>query len=912
MNMKPCLLALATSLIHPALAGAADDFKIAIVKPRCEYLSNPEAVDVARPRLSWVLETSDAGRRGVRQAAYQITAATSRAALLDGKADLWDSGVVRSSETNQIEYAGKTLAHGQECWWQVKVLGPKDGFIAISQPARWTAGLGGAENWKAGWIGIKVPPVETKSGTPAAFLRSEFQLSKPVRRARVYATALGNYELHLNGRKVGRDHFTPGYTDYRKTLYYNAYDVTEQLQQGPNAIGAMLADGWYAGAIGWKGNRHVFGGQPLFSAMLEIEHEDGTRQRIATGPDWQGAFGPILEADHLMGCVYDARKEMPGWDRAGFSSSGWQPVITGSMPNVRFSAYPSEPVREMQELKTIAVTTPKPDVHVFDLGQNMVGWARLKITGTAGQKVVLRFAEMLNDDGTVYTANLRSARATDTFFLKGGGEEILEPAFTFHGFRYVEVTGLPAGVKPDASMITGIVVHSGIASTSSFECSHPMVNQLYSNIVWGMRGNYLDIPTDCPQRDERMGWMGDAQAFIRTGACLMDIAPFFTKWMVDVEDAQGADGMFTDVAPRGILDSGGVAGWADAGVICPWTIYQVYGDKRILEKHYAAMARWIEYMRATSKDLIRPDHGYGDWLAPFAANNEGDTPKPLLGTAYFAYSTGIMAKAARVLGKNEDADSYDALAADVRAAFNKAFVSPDGTLAGDTQTAYLMALRFHLVPDALRPKLEERLVARIQERDWHLSTGFLGVNLLIPTLTDIGRVDVAYRLLENTSYPSWGYSIVNGATTIWERWNSYTKDKGFGDVGMNSFNHYAYGSVGEWMFSSLAGIDTDGPGFRKMIIHPRPGGSVNHAKAEYDSINGRIRTAWETKGTAFTLKASIPCNTTATVHIPTANAEAVMEGGKPTSGAPGVKYLRMEQGKAVFEIGSGNYDFRVE
>jgi len=907
--MKSRILLLAALVCGMQWSHAASTQAIRVAKLRCEYLAEPCAVDVARPRLGWVLEGADPSARGIRQAAYQIRAASSEEALLAGRADLWDSGRVDSDETLHIEYAGKALAPGQECWWQVTVFGRDGRFAATSRPSRWTAGILEPSNWKAEWIGLKAPPVAAGAGAPAAFLRSEFTLEKPVRRAWVHAAALGNYELRLNGKKVGRDFFAPGYTDYRKTLYYQTHDVTGLLNEGPNAIGAMLADGWYAGYIGWKGRRGVFGEQPLFSAQLEIEHADGTRRRITTGSGWKGAFGPILEADHLMGCVHDARKEMPGWDAAGFSEAAWQPVITGEKPAARLTAFPGEPVRKTQELETRSVSEPKPGVFVFDLGQNMVGWARLKITGTPGQKVVLRFAEMLNDDGTLYTANLRSARATDTFFLKGGGEELLEPSFTFHGFRYVEVTGLAAGSKPEASMITGIVVHSDLSRTGSFECSHPMVNQLFSNIVWGMRGNYLDIPTDCPQRDERMGWMGDAQAFVRTGACLMDIAPFFTKWMVDVEDAQGGDGAFTDVAPRGILDGAGVAGWADAGVVCPWTIYQVYGDKRILERHYAAMSRWIDYMEKTGKDLIRPDSGYGDWLAPFAKDNKGDTPKPLLGTAYFAYSTDLMARTARVLGKHEDAARFEALAAKVREAFNREFVSPDGTVKGESQTAYIMALRFRLVPDALRPALEKRLVEQIEARGWHLATGFLGVNLLMPTLTEIGRDDVAYRLLENTTYPSWGYSIVNGATTIWERWNSYTKDKGFGDVGMNSFNHYAYGSVGEWMFSSLAGIDTDGPGFRRIVIHPRPGGSVKFAKASYDSIHGPVSTEWRLEEKRFTLKAVIPCNTTATVHVPAGSPDAVTEGGRPASTAAGVEFLRMESGKAVFAVGSGRYEF---
>lgn len=910
--MKTQIIALLSVLVPCITAThASADARIRIAQLRCEYLTEPTAVDDPHPRLGWVLQADDLTLRGVKQAAYQIRVAGSKQALLGGKADLWDSGRMVSDETQHIVYAGKPLSPGQECWWQVTVFGPDESFTATSEPSRWTAGLIDPKNWKAAWIGLKLPPVAPKSGAPAAFLRSEFNLSKPIARARMYASALGNYELRLNGKKVGRDYFSPGYTDYHKTLYYNCHDVTDLLVQGSNAIGAILADGWYAGRLGWKNARNVYGTQPLFSAQLEIDYADGTHEQVTSNSGWKGAFGPILEADHLMGCVYDATKEMPGWDKSGFDAAAWQPIVSGEKPSVKFSAYPSEPVRITQELETKSMSEPKPGVFVFDLGQNMVGWARLKIKGSPGQKVVLRFAEMLNNDGTLYTANLRSARAIDTFFLKGGTEEIFEPYFTFHGFRYVEVTGIVDGTKPEKSMITGIVTHSDLKKTATFECSNPMVNQLFSNICWGMRGNYLEIPTDCPQRDERMGWMGDAQAFVRTGACMMDIAPFFTKWMVDVEDAQNADGTFTDVSPRGILNSGGVAGWADAGVVCPWTIYQVYGDKRILERHYAAMSRWIDFMRKTSKDLIRPDMGYGDWLAPFAKDTYGSTAKPLLGTAYFVYSTNLMAKIARALGKTKDAEQFETLAAQVREAFNKEFVLPDGSMKSDTQTAYIMALRFHLVPESLRPVMEKRLISLIEKQDWHLATGFLGINLLMPTLSEIGRSDVAHRLLQNTTYPSWGYSIVNGATTIWERWDSYTKDKGFGNVNMNSFNHYAYGSVGEWMFSSLAGIDTDGPAFRKIVINPRPGGNMTFTKASYDSIHGPIETEWHLNGKPYTLNVTVPCNTTARVHIPAAAADSVMESGGPATKATGVKYVGMESGKAVFEVGSGRYKFAV-
>ena len=895
---------------HFIFARMSSSPEVTVVNLRCEYRTEPLGVDVPHPRLSWELDAGAASVRGIRQGAYQIQAATSREALASGRADLWDTGKVASEQTNQVPYEGKPLGPGQECWWQVRSYDLAGGLLGVSTPSRWTAGLLEGANWKASWIGLQIPEVTPPTGRPAVYFRHTFEAAKPVRRALVFGSAMGHFELHLNGRRVGEDYFTPGYTDYQRTLYYNTYDVTALLQDGRNAIGGILADGWHSGAIGWKLSRNTHGCQTLFSAQLEIEYEDGTHQRVVTNGNWRVSLGPILETDHLGGCIYDAQKELPGWDTACFDDAGWEPAGLSKKPLPALSAYPSEPVRKTQELIPQAITEPQPGVFLFDLGQNMVGWARLKLKGAPGQQITVRHGEMLNDDGTLYTANLRLARCTDIYFLKGtAAGEVLEPSFTFHGFRYVEVTGLDSGASPTPEMVTGIVVHSDLARTGSFECSHPMVNQLFSNIYWGMRGNYLEVPTDCPQRDERLGWTGDAQVFIRTGACMMDVAPFFTKWMVDMEDAQREDGAFADVAPRvgWLLNNGGTAGWGDAGVICPWTVYQVYGDRRILERHYDAMALWIEYLKNNSKDLIRPASGYADWLAPF-----GETPKDLIGTAFFAHATDLMAQTARVLGKTAEAENYEALAAEIRTAFNKAFVSPDGFVQGDTQTAYILCLRFRLVPEALRPVLAERLVGQIEKSNWHLGTGFLGVNLLMPTLTEIGRNDVACRLLENTTYPSWGYSIVNGATTIWERWNSYTKENGFGDVSMNSFNHYAYGSVGEWMFSTLAGIDTDGPGFRRMVIRPRPGGSITSAKASYHSINGVIATDWHLDGAKFHLKITIPCNTRATVYVPTKSAESVREGGKPLSKTGDVRFLRMEVNAAVCEVGSGCYLFEAE
>jgi alpha-L-rhamnosidase len=638
--------------------------------------------------------------------------------------------------------------------------------------------------------------------------------------------------------------------------------------------------------------------------QLEIEYENGHIQKVVTDGTWKARYGPILETDFLMGEIYDAGKEMPGWDTSRFDDSSWAAVaVTDNSEGIGIvQSYPGETVQKITEIKPKKLTEPEEGVYVFDMGQNFAGWVRLKVNGKAGTKVVLRFAEMLNPDGSIYTENLRDARCADTYILKGTGKEYWEPQFTFHGFRYVEITGYPG--KPGLDAITGVVVHSAIPITGSFECSSPMVNQLFRNIVWSQRGNFIELPTDCPQRDERLGWTGDAQIFIRTATYNMDVSAFFTKWLVDLEDAQSDEGGFPDVAPRKVAMGDGTAAWGDAGVICPWTIYEVYGDKRVLERHYESMKKWISYLKKNSKDLLRPARGYGDWVSIGS-----DTPKDVIATAYFAYSTRLVSKAAAVLGKDDDTEKYEELFEQIKSAFNKAYVSEDGRIKGETQTCYLLGLYFDLLPEDKREPAAQHLIDDLREKDWHLSTGFVGLSYLVPTLADTGHLDIAYRLLNNDTFPSWGYSIKNGATTIWERWDGWTEEKGFQTPGMNSFNHYAFGSIGRWLFGSVAGIDTDGPGYKRIIIQPRPGGGLDYAKASYKSINGEIVSDWKIKGDKFTLNVTIPANTTATVYVPAGDIESITEGGRPAVKAGSVSLLRMEDDSAVFAVGSGNYRF---
>ena len=746
-----------------------------------------------------------------------------------------------------------------------------------------------------------------KNYLPSPHLRKEFKLNGKVARATLYATAQGVFEMHLNGKRVGDAYFMPGWTDYRKRIYYRTYDVTSMLEPGANALGAILGDGWFRGNISIKG-QNQYGKHIRVKAQLQIDYADGRSDLIVSDPSWKAAFGPILVSDMQAGETYDARKEMPGWNCPGFDAGNWSAVNVGSALQVKplIQAYPGVPVRKTQELPTLNINEPQPGKFVFDLGQNFSGWIRLTAKGKAGEKIVMRFGEMLNADGTVYTENLRSARVIDTYICKGDGEEVWEPHFTFHGFQYVEITGLSA--KPTLETVTGIVVHSDAPMTSSFECSNPMLNQLYSNILWGQRSNYLEVPTDCPQRDERMGWTGDTQVFIRSGSYNQDVAGFFTKWNIDLMDTQNGAGTFGNQAP--VFHGHGSPGWADAGVICPWTIYHVYSDVRMIAEHYDQMARFIEYCK--SKGLKGPGNtGFGDWLAIGSK-----TPKDLISQAYFAYSTSLMIEIADAVGKKEDAEKYRQLLVAIKADFQKSFVQADGKIAGDSQTAYCLAICFDLLTEQQREPAAAHLVERIKAKDYHLSVGFLGVNILLPALTEIGRSDLAYRLIQNKTYPSWGYSIEQGATTIWERWNSYTKKDGFGPVKMNSFNHYAYGSCNEWMFRSMLGIDTDGAGYKKIKLKPEfpalseveGDKSLPWAKGHYDSIHGRISSDWKWENGAFTWTVSIPPNTTATVYMPE-NAASLTESGKPIAKANGAKFLRIEKNRAVYELQSGQYSF---
>lgn len=743
---------------------------------------------------------------------------------------------------------------------------------------------------------------------PARYLRHDYSVqSKPVKKASLHASALGNYELYINGQRVSQDYFSPGWTDYTKRVYYRTYDITDVLESGDNAIGAILGDGWYAGYVGFSRERNLYGKNLRLLCQLNIEYEDGTSQVIASGPSWKASLGPILYSDFLQGEYYDARMEMSGWDAPGFNDSSWQSVSVGSnevSPIVQAAV--SEPVVVFEEITPISVAEPTSGTYVLDMGQNFAGVVRLKVRGQAGQKIKIRHAERLNPDGTLYTTNLRSAAATDTYICKGDGVEIWQPYFTFHGFQYVELTGLSS--RPSLDVITGLAMSSDTTTTGTFECSDPVVNKIQSNAVWTQRMNFIDVPTDCPQRDERLGWTGDAQVYINTAIYHNDVQAFFTKWITDLTDAQRADGQFPTVAPLKVSGPDGGPAWADAGVICPWTIYKMYGDKQIIEENYDAMKRFIDFCknRCTS-ELLPPGsfHCFGDWV-----NINDNTPNEVIYMAYFGYSTNLLAQIAEDLGKTADAAAYHQLFEQIKTSFNKAYVSADGKIHGDSQAAYVLAIAYDLLDEKTQKLAAKHLVRRVRECKWHLSTGFVGTKDLMLALAKIDRNDVAYRLLHNDTFPSWGFSIKNGATSIWERWNGWTPEDGFNDPGMNSFAHYSFGAVCQWIFENIGGIQTDTPGFKHIILKPQPGGKLNMAKTTFRSIRGDILTHWKINGSVLDCKVSIPPNTTATIYIPSVIANSVTESDQPAEQSYGVSFVKFEDGLAVYNIQPGSYAFK--
>ena len=1010
-----------TSFIFAALllAPLAALHAAGLTNLRCEYRENPLGIDVAKPRLSWVIadpksEISNLESqitRSVAQTAYQVLVASSEELLKNDQGDLWDSGKVESDQSIQVEYAGRPLESRMQCHWKVRVWTLTSDLRPLtaspwSAPAHWSMGLLQPGDWAAKWIGVRRPapapagrsplgpgPLRIVSasyqsvsgasardvtgllasrvqdstllivagnaelgGDPAngmekklvveyelagrrgtmtvaenerlainldiyseeeakwsrpGYLRKGFTLDGAVRRATVYATALGLYELRLNGQRVGDHLLAPEWTDYHRRVQYQTYDVTRLLRSGANAIGATLANGWYCG--GWqyweKNIRAMYGSEPSLLVQMEIEFADGRRQTLVSDDSWRGmADGPLRFTGIYEGVTYDARKEMPGWDAPGFDDSKWvalQPrgadLKVGKLVWQR-----GQPIRATRELKPVAITEVKPGVYVFAFDQNMVGHCRTKFRGKAGETVELQHGEMRNPDGTVFLGNLLVVSnhriQIDRYTFRSDGEETFEPAFTYHGFQYVEVRGLKE--KPALDSLVGVVVHSDCPEIGEFTCSEPLLNRLAQNILWSQRGNYMGVPTDCPQRNERCGYTGDAQFFMRAAVYNMDVSAFFNKWLVDVcEDAQMPDGHIADRAPHYGTGDSWYIGWGDAGIICPYEIYRNYGDTRVIREHYAAMKRYLDAMNRNSKDgLFTGNIGGGDWL-----NTGGGVADDVMGTAYLAFDFKLMAEMAGAIGETRDAARFRDRAAEVTEAFAKAYIDAEGNIKESSQSGYALAFTMGLVPPELKEKMTARFAEEARRFDWHPRTGFIGTPRLLPGLHLAGRDDDAYKLLLTKTAPSWLYPVSVGATTIWEQWDGWDGRNAKG--GMNSLNHYAFGAVGEYLFGMVGGIQPDAPGYKRILIQPVIRDGLTWARTRYVSIHGKIVSNWKREGQKLTMEVSIPPNTTATVYVPAKNEGMVLESGKPVAETRGVKFLRMEKDSAVYEIGSGVYEF---
>ena len=913
---------------------------------RTEYKNDP-VIDTRHPRLSWEL-LSDV--RGQVQTAWQVLVASSPDLLSEEKADMWNSGKVYGNETNQIVYYGTPLSSRDICYWQIRSWDKYGEAGPWSKIATWEMGLLKSSDWQAEWIGNDLTAYgqgEIYHLPPAPFFRKEANIRPGVQKARLYVTALGIYEFEINGNRVGDDYFAPGWTDYDKRVYYQTYDVTDLVSHGPNAFGAILADGWYAGYLGYAllvGNpvvRGFYGDFPKLKARIEIEYINGEKEVIVSDQSWKTNHGPIIEADFLNGETYDATLEFDNWSQAGFDDALWQYASVYPDKSGRvIECYPGDPVQAHSEIDPVTVKPAGDGKYIFNMGQNFAGLVRLNnVKGNRGDTIIMRFGEMLHADGSLMTENLRMARATNTYIIKGDPSgETWTPRFTFQGFQYVEVAGFSS--PPDLDAITGIVLTTMTPEAGFLETDNELINQLYSNIVWTQRSNFLEIPTDCPQRDERMGWTGDAQVFVQAATYNTDIAAFFSKWTIDLNDAQMADNAYPIYAPAPPVRATDTysPGWSEAGIIVPYTLFRTYGDTRIIERFWSNMLAYLRFMEDKSEgnliykegsfEDIRPKGGFGDWLSIGKK-----TPPDLLASIYFAYCSSLMHEMALAIGEEGDADYFERLASNIRQAFLQHYTDGEGRFItdagaygdgagyvdghmgfdGHTQTAYANAIFKDMLDSQKKEIAGKHLVDLISAHDNKLSTGFLGVRPLLPALSEMGRSDLAYMLLLNEEYPGWLFEVVNGATTIWERWDSYIKEDGFKNASMNSFNHYAFGSVNEWMFANMAGVKTDLPGYRRFTIKPEIAEyGIDYVKATYRSINGEIVSSWEKRpGQEVYFQIVVPVNTTARVALPATNLEALTHNGNSVSESDYLKILRYEDGRVNLELGSGSYRFTV-
>lgn len=944
---------------------------------RVEYLTNPLGIDTVSPRLSWIMEAGK--RRNVVQSAYRIIASTSLDLLTEELADLWDSGVVTTANSQHIKYAGRPLVSGQQVYWKVRIWDEQEESSEWSEAATFSMGLLSRTDWKGCWIGLKSGLIpEREKPNPAVYLRKTLLLNKPVKRAAIYATALGVYRIYLNGDQLGPQLLAPEWTDYHVRTQYQTYDITESLlsaEQGQGAnedseqefvLSIVLGHGWYTGYLGMYGFQK-YGMEPSFFLQGNIEFTDGTNLSLSSDESWHASFGPVRATDLQMGEIYDAAYEMPGWQQPQYTDNNWQSAERMYDYRGQLVAQMVQPVMEVREYPIASLQQLPNGNWLVDIGQNLTGWLALHVPMEAEQTITVRYAEALDEQGMLYTDNLRLALQTDQFKADQPGMYYFETLFTCHGFQYAEISGLTKNLSID--QLTCKNVYSNLRETGSLTTSHTLVNKLVQNIMWSQRNNYISVPTDCPQRDERHGWTGDAQIFARTAAYNMDIAAFMTKWMYDLEDGQQPTGAYSDFAPFVFGPKTaygndftythiGSAGWADAPVMISWLMYEVYGDTDILGRHYNSLKRWMNYNERLYPSGIRCDAPqYGDWLSiherpleearaefGWLVANNSSTPYDVFSTLYWAYDAKLMISIAKHAGQEEDALYYEQLFYYITEAFHRNFVSDNGIIKGDTQSVYAMALDFGILANKeLENKALLRLVHKIEVAGNTAATGFHGTRSLMRVLSKFGYDELAFSLLLREQYPSWLYSVVNGATTIWERWDGWTNEHGFQNPGMNSLCHYAFGSVGEWLYEQVGGIRCGAEaGFKHIIIAPKPLGGLSTATANYQSTYGRIAVAWsleeevqqgytnqqdislqETDQAAYPIKqqnsisrfsliVEIPANTTADIHIPVGNPASITEGGQPIVSGDGILLQEVNNNVVIYRVGSGHYHFQAK
>lgn len=883
-----------------------------VVELKCEYIKNPMGIGERKPRFSWKL---NADAHDLMQAAYRIQVSKENSSFAN---PIWDSGKVNSDNSIHVEYAGPELDSRIRYYFRVRINDNKGNESPWSENGIFETGILDKNDWLSDFISADADENPEFSSTCPLF-RKEFTVTGEILSARVYATSRGLYEVQLNGCKVGEYLLTPGWTSYNKRLQYQTYDVTDMLGNGDNAIGAVIGNGWYRGPLAtWTGDDCTgkYGKRTAFFLQLHIKYTDGREQIIVTDESWKTTDSPILMSEIYHGETYDARLEKQDWDKPGFNDTDWTQVHKVKVDRNILLAQEGVPIKAIETIKPLKIFETPAGETVVDMGQNMVGWVRFCVKGPRGSRVVLKHGEMLDKYGNFYNENLRTAKQTVEYILKGEGTETFKPHFTFLGFRYVKLEEYP--VKPELDDFTGIVIHSGMEKTGSFSCSNELINKLQHNIYWSQKGNFIDVPIDCPQRDERLGWTGDAQIYARTACFNMNVAPFYTKWLADFKADQYKSGSVSMIIPDikfAIPGEHTSSAWGDAAVIIPWTVYLCYGDKRLLKRQYDSMKRWVEYVYGQAENGLIWNNGFhfGDWLGLDAKEGSyvGATAIDLIATAFYANSVSLFAKVVEVLQKHDDAEKYRKLHANIVKAFQQEFFSPAGRLCVPTQTAHVLVLMFELVEEKFIKRTVDTLIQYIEENDWHLTTGFLGTPYLCHVLSRYGRPEVAYKLLLQTDFPSWLYQVTNGATTMWEHMDGQKPDGSFWSHKMCSFNQYAYGSIGDWMYRIAAGIDTDEakPGYKHIVLRPYLCREFMWVAAELESMYGTIKSKWSINDGRLMVEVAIPHNTTASVKLPYAKICGLEENGTPVRSLPFVSKIMEDKEGVTLELGSGGYFF---